>query len=123
MMAGICMSLRDAKATWRHNTVGSDATFVIAVATTAEARDGAIVICGHIGLGRTLTTLAEFVGTFAFAFAFAFAGIFDVCPGWLGIRLVRVSDLFMAKATLVTKVALASSHEMTAFFDMTLRLS
>jgi hypothetical protein len=29
----------------------------------------------------------------------------------------------MTKATLVTKVALASSHEMTAFFDMTLRLS
>ncbi len=121
MMVGICMSLRDAKATWRHNTVCSDATFVIAVATTAEVRDSAIVICGHIGLGSTLTTLAEFVGTFAFAFPFA--GMFDVCPGWLGIRLVRVGDLFMTKATLGTKVALASSHEMTAFFDMTLRLS
>jgi hypothetical protein len=32
-------------------------------------------------------------------------------------------DLFVTKATLGTKVALAGSHEMTAFLDMTLRLS
>ena len=115
------MSLRDAKATWRHSTVGSDATFVIAVAATAEVRDSAIVICGHIGLDSTLTAVADFAGTFALASASASAGTFDVCHGWIGMRLGI--DLFVTKATLGTKVALASSHEMTAFFAMTLRLS
>ena len=119
MMAGILVSLRAAEAAWRHSTVGSDATFVIAVAATAEVRDSTIVICWHIGLGSPLTAVADFAGTFAFAFASA--GTFDVCHGWLGMRLGI--DLFVTKATLGTKVALASSHEMTAFFDMTLKLS
>ena len=77
MMAGILVSLRDAEAAWRHSTVGSDATFVIAVAATAEVIDIAIVVCGHIGLGSILTTLAESAGTFAFQVAFTF----DACHG------------------------------------------
>jgi hypothetical protein len=70
MMVGILMSFIDAETTWRHHTVGSyhDATFVIAVAGTAEVVDSAIVICGHIGLGSILTILADSAGTFTFAF-------------------------------------------------------
>ena len=77
MMAGILVSLGDAEAAWRHSTVGSDAAFVIAVAATAEVIDIAIIVCGHIGLGSILTTLARSAGTFAFAFASAF----DACHG------------------------------------------
>ena len=77
MMAGILVSLGDAEAAWRHSTVGSDAAFVIAVAATAVVIDIAIIVCGHIGLGSILTTLARSAGTFAFAFAFAF----DACHG------------------------------------------
>jgi hypothetical protein len=77
MMTGIRMSFMDAEATWRHHTVGSYATFVIAVATTAEVVVSTIVrvICGHIGLGSILTTLANSAGAFAFAFASAALGL------------------------------------------------
>ena len=114
MMLGILMSFKDTEPTWRHYTVVSNATFVIAVAATAEVVAIAIVICEHIGLGSTLTTLADFAGPFALAFAFegTFASTFALGYVWLDIG--SVIDLVMAKAALVTIVAIASSHEMMA---------
>jgi hypothetical protein len=44
MMAGILVSLRDAEAAWRHSTVGSDSTFVIAVAAITEVIDTVVVL-------------------------------------------------------------------------------
>ena len=114
MMLGILMSLKDTEPTWRHYTVVSNATFVIAIAATAEVIVIAIVICGQIGLGSTLTTIADFAGPFASASAFegTFASTFALFHVWLDIG--SVIDLVMTKAALVTIVAIASSHEMMA---------
>ena len=116
MMLGILMSFKDTEPTWRHYTVVSNATFVIAIAATAEVVDIAVVICEHIGVGLTLTTFADFAGPFASAFAFTFEGTFAstfaLFHVWLDIG--SVIDLVMTKAALVTIVAIASSHEMMA---------
>ena len=80
--------------------------------------DIAIVICEHIGLGSTLTTLADFAGPFASAFAFTFEGTFAstfaLFHVWLDIGSVIDLASVMTKAALVTIVAIASSHEMMA---------
>ena len=116
MMVGILMSFKDTETTWRHYTVVSNATFVIAIAATAEVVDIAVVICEHIRVGLTLTTFADFAGPFASAFAFTFEGTFAstfaLFHVWLDIG--SVIDLVMTKAALVTIVAIASSHEMMA---------
>ena len=95
MMVGILMSFRDTETTWQHYTVVSNATFVIAIAATAEAVDIAIVICEHIGLGSTLTTLADFAATFAFAFRHKRLGI-ELDIGRIMTEAVTVAESALA---------------------------
>ena len=95
MMLGILMSFKDTEPTWRHYTVVSNATFVITVAATAEVVAIAIVICEHIGLGSTLTTLADFAVTFAFAFRHKRLGI-ELDIGRIMTEAVTVAESALA---------------------------
>ena len=89
------MSFKDTETTWRHYTVVSNATFVIAIAATAEVVDIAVVICEHIGVGRTLTIFADFAGTFAFAFRHKRLGI-ELDIGRIMTEAVTVAESALA---------------------------
>ena len=90
------MSFKDTEPTWRHYTVFSNATFVIAVAATAEVVHIAIVVCVHIGLGSTLTTtLADFAVTFAFAFRHKRLGI-ELDIGLIMTEAVTIAESALA---------------------------